>query len=162
MFQLKVFNRKSLSSSSDMCDSCELRILLFCKVFPSTMGHDDFTCYFIKISTISFSFRLARHRLQSKRRSVHSSPASPFHFSRVQFIEHLVQNSASSSMQSSTAWSSPRHSFPRGPVHHHKTSADFRYQCNSHMDGKAWWRKRPTLHWVFSSLPFCCIRRGWE
>ena len=103
MFQLKVFNRKSLSSSSDMCDGCGLRILLFCNFFPSTMGHDDFTCYFIKISTISFSFRLARHRLQSKCRSVHSSPASPFHFSRVQFIEHLVQNSASSSMQSSTA-----------------------------------------------------------
>ena len=118
--------------------------------------------YFVKISTISFSFRLARHRLQSKRSSVHSSPASPLHFSRVQFIVYLVQNSASSSMQSSTAWSSPSHSFPRGPVHHHKTSADSRYQCNSHMDGKAWWRKRPTLHWVFSSLPFCCIRGGWE
>ena len=92
--------------------------------------------YFIKISTISFSFRLARYRLQSKRRSVHSSPASPLHFSRVQFIVHLVQNSASSSMQSSTAWSSRRHSFPRGPVHHHKTSADSRHKWTRIWTGK--------------------------
>ena len=118
--------------------------------------------YFVKISTISFSFRLARHRLQSKRRSVHSSPASPLHFSRVQFIVHLVQNSASSSMQSSTTRSSPRHSFPYGRVHRHKASADSRYRYNSLMDGKACWRKGPTFHWVFSSLPLCCIRGGWE
>ena len=105
MFQLEVFNRKN---------SCP--VLLTCAMVANS-EYDYFAMfslplwatmisrviYFIKISTISFSFRLARHRLQSKRRSVHSSPASPLHFSRVQFIVHLVQNSASSSMQSSTA-----------------------------------------------------------
>ena len=42
---VKVVNRKSLFSSSDMCDGCKLRIWLFCNVFPSTMGHDVLPYY---------------------------------------------------------------------------------------------------------------------
>ena len=40
--------------------------------------------------------------------------------------------------------------------------ADFRYQYNSHKDSKAWRRKGPTPHWVFSSLRFRRMRGGWE
>ena len=124
-----------------------LRVLLISPKYPQYLSHLDLnTAQSIPVQLVQITWPQSRW----------------LHFSRVQFIVHLVQNSASSSMQSSTTRSSPRYSFPYGRVHRHKASADSRYRYNSLMDGKAWWRKGPTFHWVFSSLPLCCIRGGWE
>ena len=106
----------------------------------------------VAISTISFSFRLIRHSSPNTTQSIPVTAFlwSPVHcaFSpklSVQF--HVVQYGPVQ----------PAPFLPAGPSHHLKTSADSRYQYNSHMDGKAWWKKGPTLHWVFSSLPLGCI-----
>ena len=56
--------------------------------------------------------------------------------------------------------SSPIQNIP--PPTQLNTRADFRYQYNSHKDSKAWRRKGPTPHWVFSSLRFRRMRGGWE
>ena len=87
------------------------------------------------------------------------SQLSPFQSSRVQF----------NSLQQSPIYNACRsnlsvqfhviHSFLSCPVLHHKTSADSHYQ---YKDWKGWTRKGSMLHWVFSSLPFCCMWGGWE
>ena len=134
---LKCFNKKCLTENPFF-------VLLTCAMVANS-EYDYFVMifcriiYFTWISTMSFSFRLTRHTLvQTALSQFQSSQSSSLYFSGVQFIVHLVQNSASIFMQSSSAQSSSRHSFPSGPVRHHKTSIDFRYQYNSHMDGKAW------------------------
>ena len=82
-FQKNVSDRKSLFSSSYMCSGCELRIWLFCNVFPFTMGHDVFTYYLFRLNIHNIFLIWTCTTLQSKHRLVHSSPASPDHLTSV-------------------------------------------------------------------------------
>lgn len=93
---------------------------------------------------------------------VHSSPlqSTPIYFTSVQTLQSTAVLIFTIQSCLGPFQSSPIQNIP--PPTQLNTRADFHYQYNSHKDSKAWRRKGPTPHWVFSSLRFRRMRGGWE